>query len=311
MGNILAFIAEYPGAQIFMLLMGVGFSFSRNTNPRYVLKRAVTLLLGAYALNFFKFIIPLYFDGFPKTLLIELNLYSLQDATLFLFSIGDILHFAAIAYILIYLVSNIKCFQYWSFCFAIIVALISPLLYDIKSDNTFLQYMLKLIGGHPPEVFFPVFPWLAYPLAGLSLGYFLKRYSHYEVFMHCVIVGGTLILIYFLMPQFEKPVEFLPFYRTSTRDTLLHLGFTLMWLAVIHFVFESVKKNRLSTLLTFCSKNITSIYIIQWILICWGMTFTGYLMLSFQETLLAMFIITAITLDLTHLLNKLRAKKDI
>jgi len=47
----------------------------------------------------------------------------------------------------------------------------------VKTGFIFVDYILTLLGGHPPYVYFPVFPWIIYPLTGLSLGYYLKKFE--------------------------------------------------------------------------------------------------------------------------------------
>ena len=100
LGHILAFIAEGPGAQLFMLLMGVSFTLSNKITTGHILKRSVSLLSAAYLLNFFKFLAPLGFAFFPDELLKELNIENDFNGAMFLLTLGDILHFASFATII-------------------------------------------------------------------------------------------------------------------------------------------------------------------------------------------------------------------
>jgi len=303
LGDILGFIAEGPGAQLFMLLMGVSFTFSKRISKKYVFQRALYLLLAAYLLNFFKFIVPLGLGILPENLLAELELKNDFAALNFFLLIGDILHFAAIAYFVLFLIYKLKHYPYWSFAIAIAIMLISPYIWDLKTGLVFVDQLLLLFNGHPPATFFPVFPWLVYPLMGLTLGYLLKHTNHNYLLKKTGLAGLGLIIVSCFFPATQIIPEWLPFYRTEPADTLFHLGFVLLWLAIFHWLSKKIVTNPIFKLLTFCSRNITAIYIIQWILICWCMAFTGYLHLNMISTLLWMAGITSVTLLLTYALN--------
>lgn len=303
LGDILGFIAEGPGAQLFMLLMGVSFTFSKKINPKYVLQRAFYLLIAAYLLNFFKFLVPLGLGLMPANLLQELQLKNDFTSAGFFLVIGDILHFAAIAYLVLYFIYRLKNYHVWSFIIAIAIMIGSPFVWDLHTGIVSLDYILQLLGGHPPNVFFPVFPWLVYPLMGLTLGYLLKECIQNRLMKKVGLSGAGIIIIACLFPATKQTNEWLPFYRTQPADTLFHLGFVLTWLSVFHWLSKNLPANFVYRLLTFCSKNITIIYIIQWVLICWCLAFTGYLQLDMTSTLLWITGITTVTLLLTHALK--------
>jgi uncharacterized membrane protein len=309
LGDILAFIAEGPGAQVFMMIMGISFTFSSRINKRSVLQRAFYLLLAAYALNFLKFVVPLLFDWMPENLLQELHLTDNYSAISFFLFLGDILHFAAIAYLILYLVYLIPRYQYWSLLFAIMIIFFSPLVWDLHTANSIMDYLLQLAGGHPPNVFFPLFPWLVYPLAGLTFGYYLHQYEPDKVFAKAGWLGLLLVIVTCLFPATIERTEWLPFYRTGPVDTIFHVGFILLWLGIIHWITKRIPSNSFFRLLIFCSKNITSIYLIQWILICWFIAFTGYQTLGFSKSFIWMLMISMISFLLAWLLNNAYAGK--
>lgn len=310
LGDILAFIAEGPGAQLFMLLMGVGIILSSRNSLQYILQRTFYLWVAAYGLNFLKFLVPLWLGWMPQNLIHELQLHGYSGTASFFLSIGDILHFAGIAYPIVFLVSRLKHYPYWALFFALLIMLCSPLLWDVKTGIGAIDYALKLAGGHPPQAFFPVFPWLVYPLAGLAAGYWLKEHSITFVMKAAAWIGLSFMLLSCLFPPAQQQA-WLPFYRAMPADTLFHLGFVLLWIATIHWLTRKARGNVLFDLLVFCSKNITSIYLIQWILICWGLGLAGYGRLGFSATLLSMFVITIVTLLLTKTIAKHYGKKAL
>ena len=308
LGTILAFIAEGPGAQLFMMIMGISFVFSSRITKQYVLQRAFYLLLAAYVLNFLKFIVPLLLGWMPDNLMQELQLPNDFLAIPFFLLLGDILHFAAISFPILFIVYRLRHYAYWSVAFAITIMLLSPFIWDVKTGFVFVDYPLQLLGGHPPNAFFPVFPWLVYPLTGLTVGYFLKQFGATDILKKAGWIGVSLMLISLTLPPTSKQKEWLPFYRTEPADTLFHSGFVLTWIAIFHWLNRKIPANPFFTLLIFCSKNITSIYIIQWVLICWGMAYTGYLTLGLLQTFCCMGAISIMTLLLAALLKRAYAK---
>jgi uncharacterized membrane protein len=300
LGDILGFIAEGPGAQLFMLLMGVSFTFSRRITKQYVFKRTFYLLIAAYLLNFFKFIVPLGLGLLPQNLLTELQLQSDFNGVKFFLFIGDILHFAAIAYLILFCITRTRYYPYIALVLATAIMFLSPYLWDMKTSIVFVDQLIILFNGHPPKTFFPVFPWLVYPLMGMTLGYLLKHANNNYLLKKTGITGIGIMIISFCFPATTTKTEWLSFYRTEPADTLFHLGFVLLWLSIFHWLHKKLPANPIFTLLSFCSKHITVIYIIQWVLICWCMPFTGYLQLNMLQTICWMVSTTAITLSLTY-----------
>lgn len=309
LGDILGFIAEGPGAQLFMFLMGVSLTLSIKINKRYVITRSAHLLLAAYALNFMKFLVPLGLGFMPDNLMAELNLDCDLRAVIFFLLIGDILHFAAIAYIILYTVSKLRHSPYWALLIAGAVICVSPLLWDLQFGINPLDHIIALFNGHPPQVFFPIFPWIVYPLMGLVFGHLLKQINLNYLLRKTGLVGVGLIIASLCLPPTTETDPWLPFYRTRPADTIFHLGFVLTWLSIFHWISRKIPSNPFFTLLTFCSRNITSIYLIQWILICWCLAFTGYLQLGLFRSFMWMMTITLITLLLTWRIQKTHAPR--
>ncbi|MGI8583216.1 MAG: heparan-alpha-glucosaminide N-acetyltransferase domain-containing protein [Chitinophagaceae bacterium] len=292
LGNFFAFIAEGPGAQLFMTAMGISFTFSKHTF-RSISQRAFFLLIIGYALNIFKFIIPLWLGILPKGFR---NL--LPDSTLKIFVLGDILQFASIALIVIFLIQRIISYQNIAWILAAIICLISPLMWDIHKNDFFVDYTLQLVGGKPPDIYFPLFPWLVYPLTGLAIGYNLQQRPDKPIddfkYIGCfLIIAG----------QFFDNGKTISFYRTYPPSTLQHIGIVLITFYVWNIFSRYVSPNYFFSFLTYMSRNITQIYCIQWILVCWMLPIFGYQQLDLFSSISAMVIITACTLFVSIYIN--------
>ena len=306
----MAFIAEGPGAQLFMLLMGVFFALSSKNNFVAICKRTFYLFVAAYLLNLFKFIIPNFFGWLPQSLLNDLSIVTNRNEYMQLLLIGDILHFAAIATLILFVVSCLPYAQFVSLVLASLVCLLSPFTWDLHSSYYLLDYLLQLSGGGPPQVFFPLFPWLVYPLVGFSLGILIKKSAHHDyAFWLCRDLGWILIIAGNMAKYISVSNPVTPFYRTYYDDTMIHLGIVLITLSVWEWISENVKPNHFFDVLTYMSRNITSIYIIQWIIICWLLRLFGYHELGFITTLFAVILTSSLTISISFFFKK-RAKKE-
>jgi uncharacterized membrane protein len=197
-----AFIAEWHGAQIFMLLMGISFFISNDRSSKSIFQRAGKLIVVAYVLNIFKFLIPHYFGWLPPQLLQELQIQSGWRGYMQLFLLGDILHFASIAMIILFFVSKFPSNRNVELYIATGICLISPLFWDAGSNNLIINYCLHLFGGQPPSVFFPILPWLIYPLFGFYIGRILQKKDQWIGFDSFWIIGLCILIIASLLKYF-------------------------------------------------------------------------------------------------------------
>ncbi len=307
LGIIFRFIAEGPGAQLFMLLLGVNFAFKESVSFQNVLKRSGSLLIAGYALNFFKFVLPYSAGCLPAGLKADLNFDRTLSPVLYLLSIGDILHFAAIALLMLYFITRFSSWQIVSVFAAAVVCICSPFCWDISAQNTLINYFLQLISGQPPQTFFPVFPWIVYPLAGLTIGWYLKN-GKPGAFDDIRNIGIILILVAKFTEILYHPDVETSFYRTYPAETIEHLAIVLLTLYCWNWLSEHCKNNQLFRILTWNSRNITLIYIIQWLVIASLLPFIPYKQLNMSATIGLMLLTTSVTNMLTVLVEKRKLK---
>lgn len=224
---------------------------------------------------------------------------------------GDILHFAALAYGLIFWVTRLRRYPLVAALLALLICLLSPLCYDLHSGHRILDYLLQLLGGQPPRIFFPLLPWLVYPLAGLVIGHYIKKGSE-MIFGYAAVLG--LILMLFScsdwMPFHHPHCAKVSFYRTYPDGTFYHLGLVLIWQYLWHFFSCHIATRHphriLTKFLSFLSRRITLIYLVQWPLICWSLPLIGFRNLGFTGSMLAAasFGIITILISCIYLLIK-------
>jgi uncharacterized membrane protein len=309
LGNFLAFVAEWHGAQIFMTVMGMSFVLTKNQTLESAFKKAGLLMIMAYALNICKFVIPHFFGWLPAPLLQLLQVDPGIHGYIRLLAVGDILHFAAIATLVMGMVCGFRDYDRVAAGMAVAICFAGPWLWDAASDNGFVRYGLQILGGQPPAVFFPVLPWLVYPLLGLCLGKMIRQEKPWLGFDSFWIAGVVLILLAAILKYFLHEDSVSSFYRTTALDTVLHVGFTLVALSTWHWIGFFVKPNAVFKLFTYVSRHITQIYIIQWILICCLLPFISYQQSGLTVSLLLIFMTSMITLTASLIIDLTKSRK--
>lgn len=306
LGKFFGFLAEGPGAQLFMLLMGMSFSFSKNKSFTNVLKKAFILLIAGYTLNFLKFDVPILAGIMPQSFLTDLHLKADANGMVLLFLIGDILQFAAIAMVILGLVYKLPEFHLWALLIAAVVIFVSPIQLNNIPDNLIRKHFTDLLFADDDFVYFPVFPWLCYPLIGLCLGHYLFTTKNFFTICRntgiALMITGKLVCLSGLTSSCDN------FYKTGAGGTMYHLGFVLLWLYFIHLVVVYLPPNRFCNFLLWLSRNITGIYIIQWICIFWLINIGGYHQLGIVESIVYILFMSSFVFGLNYCIKKLFRK---
>jgi len=286
---LFSFLAEGPGAPLFMVLMGTSFCFSRHTAWAQVLKRSFLLLLCGYALNFLKFTV-LQLTGFmPIAFLNAYHIPAGKAGILQLLLLGDILQFAAIALIILKLILETHCYYFISAPLCLIVTVISPL--HLPYVPSF--YAADLFIGKNPLIFFPVFPWLAYPLAGVFIAGFIK--NQVKDFVALRNIGLILFIGCYIIGKITGISLMANFYRSAPLSTLFHISIVLLWLYFIHLALRKQFLNYFYSFFYRLSKHITSLYVLQWLIVFWCLPLAGYARSGILATLGWMIFLTAVT----------------
>ena len=303
-GQVLTFIAEWPGAQVFMLLMGVSFEFSSRTSFRSVFVRSVVLLILGYALNFLKFVFPYLAGWLPENFLIDMG----ADGWVPLLLTGDILQFAGVSLMILWCVQQSPDRPLTALLVGMFVCFASPFPWIGNA------HLIELASAGPPRVFFPLFPWLVYPLAGMVIGNALNEYGS-KVFVVLVPIGCGLMLSSYCAKLNFVIAPDQSFYTMGPWSTLMHLGFVCVWISTWHLLTVLFDKLRISrnyffSGLQFMSKRITLIYLVQWPLIFWLIPVIGYKTLGVWPSVVIAIDIMLLTLLIALIIRKPRANRS-
>jgi len=176
------------------------------------------------------------------------------------------------------------------------------LVWDAHSTSPLFNYLLQLATGQPPRTFFPDFPWLAYPLVGLTVGHLLKRDGPAS-FEYIGCWGFALVGLDIIFDWLYPKIPLTSFYRPYPVDTACHIGIVLLALYGWDLLYRYVRPNHFFRVLTYSSKNITQIYLIQWVLISLFLPLVGYQTLGLTAIVLVIVPVATLVYVLSAFIN--------
>jgi len=268
LGGIVLLLGTAPAAPVFMIIMGIFFMKAKNEGILYGLIRGIKLFALGYVLKFFRFFIPLTIGtsvgiNFPSPIRADTLLYSV-----------DILQMAGLSLIIMALIRNFLPFKQLWVVIVILIAFFSPLIWGL-----FPSYpIVSLLWGEQPFVFFPLFPWMIYPIIGMYLHVVIFDGKNEFNFFYLFRIGVLLILAGIILWTSIANEIFVEgdYHRSGPAVHMVIIGFVFIWLFFCKSVFGKLRIDPLKKILFFWSKNVTIIYCIQWILYGWGMLIFGW-----------------------------------
>lgn len=320
-GSLFGYLLEFLGgplaAPVFMLLMGASFAFSKNRGTMDGIKRGLTIIFYGYLLNLFRAVLPaLIYRLLLSDMGIENGVIpdSLGYSKLLLF--GDILQFAGIALIVLTLLRKYRLNYPIIIAISCVIPLISPLLWEVKVNLPLIGHITDLLWGDEPlsgfmenSISFPAFPWLVFPLLGFVVGNVLKQSANINRTMGIMALVGLLLLVpgtVLLVLDFDYQLN--DYYHARFGFIIFMTGIVLIWLYICQIVANSAVIMPVRSFITNCSRNVTSIYSIQWIIIIWLVFLIPVYSLGIVGTVGLMGIILVLSYLLSHFYQALKAK---
>lgn len=313
LGHLVHFIGK--GTPMFLITMGISFTLSRSQSATASFKRGLWILAAAYLMNLLKFIVPIVvFDAMPESFIqaygwtppLQLQNY------MFLLLTGDILQMAGVSLLFLGFIYAYSPNKYWILALAFAIAFASPYVRGLQLGVPGLDYICDLLWGKDYNVYFPVFPWMSFILLGMFLGQCYKEKGHDEAFLFRMFLplGIGLTLVGGLLCYLDFAWHFADFFHLGFGGTLYLMGINLLLFWVINLLVVSVKPNIIFDFLYYCSKHVTSLYVIQWVLVCWGMMAIGFMEQGVGMVLLLMPIVIVLSLAIQYMWSILTRHKN-
>lgn len=288
-----------PAAPVFMMLMGVFFSYPRD-KPMFtkVLRGAKIFLLGIL-LNIARFVIPMsiasiFLSDLASGARVQLNL-SVGEAFWRMFYNMDILEFAGVAFVILALLQRfIKRSFIWVIVGAVVV-FVAPYLWGTGEDWGIYYNLVQPLWGDsfspnvPGDTSFPVFPWLVYPIAGILIGKALSSgMEQHALFKRMLFSGIGLLAFGAVIVIIKTSEQFGDYWRMFPGGTSMVLGFALVWTAFFMWLERAGLFQKALSTLNFWSVNITLAYCVQWVLLGFATLALGYKLIDNEWFLLAL-----------------------
>lgn len=263
-GKISLFVGGPPCAPVFMAVMGYFLSSSERPFS-YYLKRGLILFAGGILLNVARSANLLHYIFLGE---------SIADPFFYIFGV-DILPLAGLSIIVIGLLRFVFKRNYlFYFILAIIIALVSPFMQSPETTTNFTSYLNAFFGGNFEWSYFPLFPWCAYILLGYAFRLFCEKYNFSAKYSlnHSLVLSIPLLAAAGLTINYASGIS----RDLNGADGYYHHGilffgwmimFMTGYIMLVHLIEENAGKQIITRFIKWIGKNVTLIYIIQWIII--------------------------------------------
>jgi hypothetical protein len=259
-GKILLLLGGPFGVPIFMMVMGYFVALSKKSTTQNILRGVLIFILGIFlniGLNF-HFLLKIWTEGWKF------------DPLQAIFGV-DIFYLAGLSIIILSVLKTLKYGQQWITLVLILFVSGSTSYLNEILMVTNRNYILPFIGGEYSWSYFPLFPWLTYPLVGFL---FQKTELRLREFMQSQKVASIAFLafVFILVVLFsrfgiETTINLSEYYHHTFLFFLWTLGVDVLWVLLLWFVVQKFSEFPIIVFLRWLGKNITAFYIIQWLII--------------------------------------------
>lgn len=257
-GSVLLFLGGPPAAPVFMAVMGYFIAFGNSTVSKSIL-RGLKLIGGGLLLNFglnFHLFIKIYNNTIvtsPWPYLFGVDILFLAGLSIIILSVFQILFKKKpIPYIIV----------------IVFIFLIGQFVSYPESLGP-ISYFTALIYSDSWWSYFPVIPWLAYPLTGYVFYLILPSISSFfknQTYNILVFTISGIILIASIGYGVSVAANLHVYYHHDFIYYLFTLNFMIFWTVLFNFI-TSFPTNYITNSFEWMGKNVTIFYVIQWLII--------------------------------------------
>ena len=257
-GKISLLLGGPFAAPVFMAVMGYMLGSSLKSGGKKI-RRGLGLIILGLLLNIglnFNLLIKIYNGTF--------NLNPLE----FIFG-ADILFLAGLSIVFIAMLEKIFRKRFYPvIILSVLIPLISPYLPDLPSRFKYLQAFLY---GNSTWSYFPVFPWLAYPL----VGYAWKKleteipssWRWVNQKMILILMTSGILIISTCIPAFKIITDLPAYYHHHIFLFIWITGFLGIWTWLVEKMEAATGKSLVMRYIKWLGKNVTAVYVVQWLII--------------------------------------------
>jgi uncharacterized membrane protein len=260
-GKVSLFLGGPAAAPVFMAVMGYFLAWKAVSSKSLFLRSIKLIGLGILlniGLNFHLLIN--YFLGY----------YSNLDPLSYIFGV-DILFLAGLSMLVMAGLQKVAGKHLLPWILALLIAAAAePFLPLYEGKWPVIHYVQAFFWGKAYWSYFPLFPWLSYPLAGFLFYRLSKniqisqwRTKTFLIIWLALFAGIALSFAYGFRISINLPAYY--------HHQLLFVGWTMAflawWVLSWHFISSSFTNNWFFRYLQFCGRNVTVFYVVQCLLI--------------------------------------------
>ncbi len=259
-GKILLVLGGPVGVPVFMMIMGYFIAKSKKTTLQNIARGVKVFFLGLL-LNI----------GLNANLLLKIKFSGWQiNPWEYIFGV-DIFYLAGLSIIVLAILKKIeKGKALVAFVFAILVIGLTAQMNEFLMV-TDRNYILPFIAGTYSWAYFPLFPWLAYPLLGFAFYYCEEKimwfYSIQKMAVGIALVGTAVLVVLFGKWGMHTTINLPDYYHHTFLFSLWAMGVILLWVILLKFLLQKFPTTLVGNFLKWLGKNITQFYVIQWLII--------------------------------------------
>lgn len=296
----LLFLGGPVAVPIFMIVMGYFLAKSKKPPIKNAL-RGIKVFAVGLLLNI----------GLNFNLLWKIKYLGWQFNPLeYVFGI-DILYLAGLSIVFIASLKTIKKGQpLIAIVFVFLVLGLTEFMNEILTISE-RNYILPFIAGTYSWAYFPLFPWLAYPLIGFIFFHWEEKIMLFltkqKIISGSILAGILALIILFYKWGISITINLPEYYHHTFWYALWAIGIVILWVTFLRFLLNKFPKTVVANFLRWLGKNITVFYIIQWLII--GNIATEIYQTQPIESYIFWFSgIFAVTIFLTWLIEKTNIK---
>lgn len=291
-GKFLLFLGGPPAAPVFMSVMGY-FAWKSKRDLIYQLNRGTQLIIGGILLNI----------GLNFSLLYH---YFIGDVAIdpyrYIFG-ADILPLAGLSIIIIALIK----WKYKKNLLLLFFLLSAPLLsefnfYTLEINQSF-KYFISFFYGISDWSYFPLIPWVSYPLIGAffseleSVDYIISYINKNKI---ALVVTWLLFMLFTYEYYIGVSSNLNEYYHHGIYFFLWVIVFLIGYVFIVNIICNYFNGSLIIKLLKYYGEEVTSVYVIQWLIIGNSAYFL-HKNLNSIESIVAFISITILTTVLTYL----------
>ncbi len=292
------FFGGAPAAPVFMMIMGY-FVAQSSLSKTASIRRGIQLIIWGMLLNIGLNLHLIYM------VLIEGWDYDLLP---YIFGV-DILQLAGLSVIVIALIpSIIKTRWYYMGILILIIFVLKHFINGQDIHEGWNYFTAYFIGGTDWS-YFSLLPWLVYPLSGYAffrLETFFLTWSWHIYFKIFVIVGFIIFMSLSWNYSTHITYDLKNYYSHGIDFYLWTIIFTLFWAGLFSIFAQQISKTKFGQYLIFTGENITSIYVIQWLIIG-NLATIWFQQKDWLELIFCFIVITIISSSLSWVWNRLKS----